>query len=160
MESRACARCSAEFQPTQARVRFCSHDCADESRRRHADDRERVRANSAKRRAVKLGVESEPYSLAEIALRDGVRCGLCLERVDMRLSGSDVWGPTIDHIVPISKGGADVKANVQLAHRRCNLNKGSKQGTLTFVGPSGWPTVRFADDFWDDLRGVLAANPC
>lgn len=31
--------------------------------------------------------------------------------------------PTIDHIVPISKGGSHTWNNVQLAHRICNLNK-------------------------------------
>lgn len=32
--------------------------------------------------------------------------------------------PTIDHILPISKGGQDVHANIQLAHFECNWRKG------------------------------------
>jgi 5-methylcytosine-specific restriction endonuclease McrA len=43
--------------------------------------------------------------------------------------------PTIDHIVPLSAGGDDTKANVQLACFLCNSIKGSR-GTqqLTLIG--------------------------
>jgi len=34
-------------------------------------------------------------------------------------------GPTIDHVIPIVHGGPDTKANVQLAHRKCNTDKGA-----------------------------------
>jgi len=43
--------------------------------------------------------------------------------------------PTIDHIVPLSAGGDDTKANVQLAHFSCNTRKnvgGSQQ--LRIIG--------------------------
>jgi 5-methylcytosine-specific restriction endonuclease McrA len=32
-------------------------------------------------------------------------------------------GPTLDHIVPVSRGGAHTAANVQLAHSACNRRK-------------------------------------
>ena len=32
----------------------------------------------------------------------------------------------VDHIIPISRGGKDILANLQLTHRECNLSKGSK----------------------------------
>lgn len=63
-----------------------------------------------------------PYTLAEIAGRDGYCCGPCGERVDVSLSGMDRLGPTIDHIVPLSVSRDDRRSNVQLAHRFCNLN--------------------------------------
>jgi 5-methylcytosine-specific restriction endonuclease McrA len=31
--------------------------------------------------------------------------------------------PSLDHIIPRSKGGPDTWANVQAVHRRCNLEK-------------------------------------
>jgi 5-methylcytosine-specific restriction endonuclease McrA len=34
--------------------------------------------------------------------------------------------PTIDHIVPVSEGGDDTRANVQLACFRCNSVKGPR----------------------------------
>lgn len=78
-----------------------------------------------RRRARKLGLPFEPYTLAEIAARDHEHCCLCGDPVDMTLSGLETWGPTIDHVTPISNGGPDTRRNVQLAHRRCNLIKGN-----------------------------------
>jgi len=34
--------------------------------------------------------------------------------------------PTVDHIVPVSEGGDDTRANVQLAHFVCNSVKGAR----------------------------------
>jgi len=35
-------------------------------------------------------------------------------------------GATIDHIIPLSKGGLHMMSNCQLAHRRCNSYKGNE----------------------------------
>ena len=58
--------------------------------------------------------------------RDGWVCQICGEEVDSMLSGTDPRGPSLDHIIPISKGGTHTHGNVQLAHRRCNTRKGSR----------------------------------
>jgi 5-methylcytosine-specific restriction endonuclease McrA len=34
--------------------------------------------------------------------------------------------PTIDHIIPLSAGGDDTKANVRLAHFLCNSRRGNR----------------------------------
>jgi 5-methylcytosine-specific restriction endonuclease McrA len=52
----------------------------------------------------------------------------------MGLSGLDDWGPTIDHVIPLVKGGPDTRNNVQLAHRTCNVAKGSKISDDSFCG--------------------------
>ena len=54
-------------------------------------------------------------------------CGICGKPVDKTLPGTDPMGPTIDHIIPIAKGGhpADI-SNLQLAHRCCNRRKSDK----------------------------------
>lgn len=82
-------------------------------------------AKARRRRATKRGLPAEPYTLAEIAERDGYRCGWCGLLVDMALSGLEPKGPTIDHVIPISRGGPDTPGNVQLMHRECNLIKGA-----------------------------------
>lgn len=46
-------------------------------------------------------------------------CGLCGGPI------STVQNATQDHIIPISQGGPDTLANVQLAHRECNELKGN-----------------------------------
>ncbi|MDX2892491.1 HNH endonuclease signature motif containing protein [Streptomyces scabiei] len=78
---------------------------------------------------------SEPYTLAEIAARDGGRCGLCGRRVSMKWKAPHPKSPTIDHLMPVSEGGDDSRANVQLAHWGCNsakCNRGSQQ--LALIG--------------------------
>ncbi|MCX4786475.1 HNH endonuclease [Streptomyces sp. NBC_01221] len=69
---------------------------------------------------------SEPYTLLGIAERDRTRCGLCGGRVAMKQKVPHPKAPTIDHIVPVSEGGDDTRANVQLAHFRCNSVKGAR----------------------------------
>lgn len=78
------------------------------------------------RRALLLNVESEPYTLAEVAERDGYRCGICRRKVRMDLRWPDPRSASVDHIVPLSLGGEDLKSNTQLAHLRCNLSKGNR----------------------------------
>ena len=62
----------------------------------------------------------------DIELRDGNRCHICEKRIDMRLSGVDPNGPTIDHLVPVSKGGTNDLSNLALAHRKCNVARGNR----------------------------------
>ena len=54
-------------------------------------------------------------TIRKLRARDGNRCGIC-----GRLLRDDV---TIDHRVPISKGGKSVYKNLQLAHKACNNAK-------------------------------------
>lgn len=80
-------------------------------------NRERVALTSRlkKHRRRAAGVFTVAEWRAIVALYDG-RCLAC---------GSD--GPlTIDHVVPVSKGGANTAANVQPLCARCNTSKGTK----------------------------------
>jgi predicted nucleic acid-binding Zn ribbon protein len=80
-----------------------------------------ARKNHARR------VAGEPVlSVNEIAERDGCRCHICHRKVDMSLSGKAKWGPTIEHIVPVSQGGTNDPGNLALAHRYCNTARGNR----------------------------------
>lgn len=109
-----CPACSRWFTSGSHR-RYGAQKCAD-CRRDSRRDNER-RKNYRRRKAP----SGSPYTLREIARRDGMRCHLCRRRVDMRLSGMNPMGPTVDHLVPISEGGVDGAENVRLAHRSCNV---------------------------------------
>lgn len=76
------------------------------------------------RRARKRGVDAEVFESVEIFERDNWLCGICGTPVDAGLVWPDPWSATLDHVVPLSKGGAHTRANTQLAHARCNLSKG------------------------------------
>ena len=54
-------------------------------------------------------------------------CGICGRPVNFDLTFPDPWSPTLDHIIPVAKGGdpADL-SNLQLAHLQCNRMKGTK----------------------------------
>lgn len=62
-------------------------------------------------------------------------CAICGKPVDKELKAPDPLSPTVDHIVPINKGGhPSALENLQLAHWICNRMKsdkliGDKDGT-------------------------------
>lgn len=62
----------------------------------------------------------------EIAKRDNYTCQICNEPVDMSLPRTSRFGATLDHIMPISKGGTDTLENLQLSHWVCNNRKSDK----------------------------------
>lgn len=81
------------------------------------------RAWNQRRRAMRAGNGFEPYRRVDIFERDGWTCKLCDLPVDPSLDWPHPMAKTIDHVIPVSKGGPDSPANVQLAHFGCNLRK-------------------------------------
>jgi 5-methylcytosine-specific restriction endonuclease McrA len=82
--------------------------------------RDRKRARDAARFALTRGAPTaERFTLDEIFDRDGGVCHLCLKAVP-RVDA------TMDHVIPVTKGGPHTRANVKLAHRSCNTRKGNR----------------------------------
>lgn len=148
----ACAGCGTEYRPRRRDQRWCSKKCRNahynaqfrETGGLSPEARERQRmywqAKCRRRRAAKRGGRSEPYTLGEIAERDGFCCALCGDLVPMDVKVPEASAPTIDHIVPVSRGGDDTKANVQLAHFLCNSIKGPRD--VSKLAPIGSKAVR------------------
>ncbi len=61
-------------------------------------------------------------------------CAICGRPVDFKLKFPHPMSPTIDHIVPIAKGGhpSDID-NLQLAHLCCNRAKADKTAKIRFT---------------------------
>jgi uncharacterized protein YjhX (UPF0386 family) len=89
------------------------------------DNKQQFKDYKKKRRASINGLPSEKISSTEIYIRDGWICQLCKKRVDKKLKHPHPMCASLDHIVPISKGGPHLKENVQLAHLHCNLSAGT-----------------------------------
>lgn len=83
-------------------------------------------AAEQRRRAAKCGAEFVKYDRMDVFDRDGGVCQLCNEPVVIEAVWPDPLFFTVDHITPLSKGGADVFDNVQTAHLRCNIAKGAR----------------------------------
>lgn len=71
--------------------------------------------------------------------RDGDRCAICHRRVDITLKSGTRGsrrGPSVDHIIPRSKGGSDDPVNLRLTHWGCNQKRGNRGGNeqLALVG--------------------------
>ena len=131
-----CERCGCEFrgrgwEPVQ---RFCSKSCAFK-KHDYESAQDARRAAKRRRRALLAGVATEPYTLDEVAERDGWRCGICGERVGKKFPAGHKRSATVDHIVPLIAGGDDLKVNLQLAHHSCNSKKKhTGPGQLRLVG--------------------------
>lgn len=63
---------------------------------------------------------------AAIAASGGV-CVLCGKPIDLTLSGRHPDGPTLEHLIPVDRGGSpDDPMNLGVSHQRCNSAKGKK----------------------------------
>lgn len=88
---------------------------------------ERRRANWKKRDALKRGAaEAEAFSYVEVYERDGWVCGVCGGPVDPQLAWPDPMSVSLDHVVPLSKGGPHCRENAQCSHLVCNTRKGDR----------------------------------
>lgn len=63
------------------------------------------------------------YSIYE---RDDYICHLCNEPVDVTASPFSDLFPSLDHIIPKSKGGSNRDENLKTAHRLCNALRGAE----------------------------------
>ena len=109
---RRCATCDKEFVSFWKR-KHCSRECSSKS----AHDKRRG-----------LNLELIYLFLCD---RDGSTCHICSKPIDMTLRGYRPDAPCVDHVVPLSKGGANTPGNVKLAHMGCNSMKGVRSVEYT-----------------------------
>jgi hypothetical protein len=85
-----------------------------------------VRMHGAMRRARLATVRVEAFSPREIFERDGWTCGICTEPIDPGAAHPDRMSASLDHIIPLSRGGFHERLNCQAAHLICNIRKGAR----------------------------------
>lgn len=115
---RLCEECGAEFPDWNGR-RFCAA-CA--AKRQRTYRRESGMGNHRKR-ARHFNVPYEPINKRRVFERDHWRCHICGRKTTLRCGW---WAPrraTLDHLVPLSRGGAHVYSNVACACFECNSLK-------------------------------------
>lgn len=65
-----------------------------------------------------------PEARALVRRRDGDACHICGALVDEGREQGDPRQATLDHLVGVVDGGGNDLANVRLAHRGCNEDRG------------------------------------
>lgn len=70
------------------------------------------------RRFIKLPYRPIPFCRKNIMLRDGYCCQYCHDRFPLDQL-------TLDHVIPLSRGGRDSWSNVVTACKKCNHKKGN-----------------------------------
>lgn len=103
-------------------TKYCSPECKLEGNRRSR------RAYKQRRRAMKGSPSraTERVVAMEVFERDGWLCGLCRKPIDRDVEYPSPLSASLDHIVPLSWGGAHVALNVQATHLGCNMRKGAR----------------------------------
>ena len=133
LASRKCATCGKSCGYSFGRGRtYCSKSCANKSEA----SRDSKRASKARRRALERGATVETVKPFVVFDRDRWRCQLCGIKTpkSMRNTIKDN-APELDHIIPLSKGGAHSYLNTQCACRKCNGLKSSKPlGQMLLIG--------------------------
>lgn len=108
-----CPGCGIAMEKHHSRQKFCSRECMT-----HFQD------------VARRGFDPDGYVQAvhkwSVFHRDNWICQLCDGPVDRYLPWPDPYSPSLDHVVPVSKGGEHTYENTQLAHLRCNIAKGNR----------------------------------
>lgn len=123
---RDCRRCSTPLTDTHY-ARYCP-GCQllnkRESRAKRGP-RNRDHGQNHRSRARHYGVPYEPIKRSDIYERDGWRCGICSKKINQDLAYPHQMSVSLDHVIPLSKGGGHLRNNVQAAHLKCNVHKGA-----------------------------------
>lgn len=128
-----CCICEKEYFTQFSYSKYCSQRCKAKAKR----DRYRIKYGRSKRkslgashylsRARKFGVEYEyGVTLKSVIKRDKGICQICgkvCNPNDKRWGSFGPDYPTLDHIIPLSKGGPHTWDNVQCACGNCNSYK-------------------------------------
>lgn len=107
-----CIRCGEPF------VRRCTTPTGHCSKRCYQRDRH------AARRALRRSPGASTVSRWQIFERDGWACHICGGPVARDATVPDPAAPTLDHVVPIARGGDHSEGNLKTAHFYCNSVKG------------------------------------
>lgn len=92
--------------------------------------------HSARRAVLKSVTVGEPVIASRIFERDGWRCYMCSRKLSPRSTFPHRRSATIDHLIPISKGGSHEPSNVRTACHACNSGKNNRGGNeqLMLIG--------------------------
>lgn len=92
---------------------------------------ERSREAKHRRRVLEKGTAVGPIDYDTLWDSQAGTCPLCDTPIDTTIKHPDLLSRSLDHIVPISRGGGHVQENVQWTHLGCNLRKAASVQEVT-----------------------------
>ena len=124
---RQCDLCLRLFMADGRRNRYCE-DCSDQADRLWREQNpDKLWQIGARRRARERAAFVEDVDRTVVFERDDWTCRICDEPLARDAVHPDPLSPTVDHVVPLSRGGKHSYANVQSAHFLCNVLKGCRE---------------------------------
>lgn len=94
-------------------------------------------------------------------------CPLCGKRFSPNLHETEEhWRPTVDHVLPKSRGGYRGRGNCLAAHKRCNEKKGDRLPTgceviwlIAVCERNRWPVrLKEGSDWWPPKLNALGSG--
>lgn len=104
------------------------------------------------RHISRAGGVGEILDFREICERDDWTCHICGCEVDPQLRYPNPRSKSLDHVIPLARGGAHTAQNTRLAHLVCNLRKGKQlteemKGEGEYVTPGSSSQARTYEEF-------------
>ncbi len=121
---KVCPECGKVFISSRSNQIYCCIECTKKRNNRVKDIN--------RRRSIKEnGKVNWDITLQKLIKRDKNRCYICGGKCDLNDYEKDIDGnfivgknyPSIDHLIPVSKGGTHTWDNIKLAHHYCNTIK-------------------------------------
>lgn len=127
--SKTCKVCGATFKTSKTNQTICSKKCNKKSTA-YGDWRKRRDIEKKTFEITSMG----NITLVKVIQKDNNTCYLCGGKCDAfdcwykndKVVCGDTY-PTIDHVVPLIKGGTHTWGNVRLACKKCNTHKAMKE---------------------------------
>ena len=117
--------------------------------------------NTSKRSDRQSGHRGAYEAARQKILKTQTICGICGKPVDFSFRNPHPLAPTVDHIIPVSKGGhpSDI-SNLQLAHRCCNRAKADKMMGDRMMNEKKKAGERLSELFFHkENKGVTKHHP-
>ena len=86
----------------------------------------KVRIKNDRRRALKMSAFVEDVDVDIVYEAESGACFVCGEGIDRELKFPHPRSLTLEHIVPLARGGTHSYANSSVSHYRCNASKGAR----------------------------------
>jgi 5-methylcytosine-specific restriction endonuclease McrA len=90
------------------------------------ENTDKIREYTFRRRAKKAQTATGPIDYSTLWESSGGSCAICNKLLDRSAPWPSPKFASVDHIIPLSKGGAHIQSNLQYACLDCNLRKHAK----------------------------------